>query len=75
MKEKMTTEQFLHIYADNLLQALIDGKIGYNYLTIECSFCPLRELCQKDNEENPNPNDTCAKFFKRILSDGKAFNN
>lgn len=74
MKEKMTTEQFLRIYADNLLQALVDGKIGYGYLTIECDFCPLRELCKKDSEENPNPDDTCARFFKRTLSDGKVFN-
>jgi hypothetical protein len=73
MKEKMTTEQFLYIYADNLLQALIDGKIGYKYLTIECDFCPLRELCLKDSEENPALIDTCASFFWKSLSDGKVF--
>ena len=73
MKEKMTTEQFLRAQADNLLQGLIDGKIGYNYLTIECDFCPLREQCSKDSEENPAVVDTCANFFKNILSDGKVF--
>ena len=29
MNEKMTTEQFLQNYADNLLKALIDGKISF----------------------------------------------
>ena len=42
MNEKMTTEQFLQNYADNLLKALIDEKISFSYLTIECEFCPLR---------------------------------
>ena len=42
MEEKMTTEQFMQNYANNLLKALIDGKIGFSYLTIECEFCPLR---------------------------------
>lgn len=72
MKEKMTTEQFLQAYADNLLKGLIDGNISYSYLTIECSFCPLRELCEKDSEENPCPS-TCEEFFQKNLADGSAF--
>lgn len=72
MKEKMTTEQFLQNYADNLLKALIDGKINFNYLTIECEFCPLRVECEKDSEENPGPS-TCEEFFQKFLADGMAF--
>lgn len=72
MNEKMTTEQFLQNYADNLLKALIDGRISYKYLTIECEFCPLRAECEKDSEENPGPS-TCEEFFQKFLSDGIAF--
>lgn len=72
MNEKMTTEQFLQTYADNLLKGLIDGSISYKYLTIECNFCPLRELCEKDSEENPGPS-TCEEFFQKNLADGSAF--
>ena len=73
MKEKMTTEQFLQNYADNLLKALIDGKISFSYLTIECEFCPLRELCKKDSETFPDKIETCEEFFQKNLADGSAF--
>ena len=72
MNEKMTTEQFLQAYADNLLKALIDGKISLNYLTIECQFCPLRAECEKDSEENPVPT-TCEEFFQRKLAGAEDF--
>ena len=72
MNEKMTTEQFLQIYAANLLQGLTDGNISYSYLTIECSFCPLRELCEKSLEESPGPS-TCEEFFQKNLADDSAF--
>lgn len=72
MKEKMTTEQFLQKYADNLLKALIDGKIGFSYLTIECDLCPLRAECEKSFEESPGPS-TCEEFFQNFLADGMAF--
>lgn len=72
MKEKMTTEQFLRIYTNNLLEALAEGRIGFSYLTIECSFCPLRTECEKDSEENPGPS-TCEEFFQKFLADGMAF--
>lgn len=72
MNEKMTTEQFLQAYANNLLRGLVDGKISYSYLTIECSFCPLRELCEKEFEKNPGPS-TCEEFFQKFLADGMAF--
>lgn len=72
MEEKMTTEQFLRAYADNLLKALIEGKITYNYLTIECQFCPLLAECEKDSEENPGPS-TCEEFFQKNLKDGMTF--
>lgn len=72
MNEKMTTEQFLQAYADNLLKGLIDGNISYKYLTIECGFCPLRELCEKSSEESPDPS-TCEEFFQENLADGFAF--
>ena len=73
MKEKMTTEQFLQNYADNLLKALIDEKISFSYLTIECEFCPLRELCEKDSETFPDKIETCEEFFQKNLADGSAF--
>lgn len=73
MNEKMTTEQFLQNYADNLLKALIDGKIAYSYLTIECQFCPLRELCEADAEKYPNKIETCEEFFQKSLADGMVF--
>ena len=73
MNEKMTTEQFLQTYADNLLKGLIDGSISYSYLTIECSFCPLRELCEKDSETFPDKIETCEEFFQKKLADGSAF--
>ena len=73
MNEKMTTEQFLQTYADNLLKGLIDGSISYSYLTIECSFCPLRELCEKDSETFPDKIETCEDFFQKNLADGSAF--
>lgn len=69
----MTTSEFLAKYADNLLQGLIDGTIGLNYLTIECSYCPLREQCEKDSEECPDKIQTCAEFFQEKLSDAKVF--
>lgn len=69
----MTTSEFLAKYADNLLQGLIDGAIGLNYLTIECSYCPLREQCEKDSEECPDKIQTCAEFFQEKLSDAKVF--
>lgn len=72
MNEKMTTEQFLQNYADNLLKALIEGRIGFGYLTIECQFCPLRAKCEKEFEENPGPS-TCEEFFQKSLVDGMAF--
>ena len=72
MNEKMTTEQFLQTYADNLLKALIDEKIGFSYLTIECEFCPLQAECKKDSEENPGLS-TCEEFFQKSLVDGMAF--
>lgn len=68
MEEKMTTEQFLQAYANNLLKGLIDGNISYEYLTIECSFCPLRELCEKSLGPS-----TCEEFFQKNLADGPAF--
>ena len=73
MKEKMTTEQFLQNYADNLLKALIDEKISFSYLTIECEFCPLHELCEKDSETFPDKIETCEEFFQKNLADGSAF--
>lgn len=72
MNEKMTTEQFLQAYADNLLKALIDGKISLSYLTIECQFCPLRAECEKASEENPVPT-TCEEFFQRKLAGAEDF--
>jgi hypothetical protein len=72
MNEKMTTEQFLQTYANNLLKGLADGNISYSYLTIECSFCPLRAACEKDSEENPGPS-TCEEFFQKFLADGMEF--
>ena len=72
MNEKMTTEQFLQNYANNLLKALIDGKIGFSYLTIECELCPLRAECEKDFEKGPGPS-TCEEFFQKFLADGMAF--
>ena len=73
MNEKMTTEQFLQTYADNLLKALIDGKIGFSYLTIECEFCPLQAECKKDSENFPDKIETCEEFFQKNLADGSAF--
>lgn len=73
MNEKMTTEQFLQAYADNLLQGLIDGNISYRYLTIECDFCPLRKLCEKESESCPDKIETCEEFFQKNLADGSAF--
>ena len=73
MNDKMTTEQFLQNYADNLLKALIDGKISFSYLTIECEFCPLRELCKKDSETFPDKIETCEEFFQKNLADGSTF--
>lgn len=72
MGEKMTVEQFLKNYADNLLDALIDGEIDFSHLAIECRFCPLRAECEKDSEENPGPI-TCEEFFQKNLADGFAF--
>ena len=72
MKEKMNTEQFLQTYVNNLLEAMEDGRIGYDYLTIECQFCPLRAECEKDSEENPGPS-TCEEFFQKNLKDGMTF--
>ena len=72
MNEKMTTEQFLQNYANNLLKALIDGKIGFSYLTIECELCPLRAECEKDFEKGPGPS-TCEEFFQKFLVDGMTF--
>lgn len=72
MTEKMTVEQFLQIYTDNLLEALTEGKIGLSYLTIECEFCPLRSECEKDFEKNPGPS-TCEDFYQKFLADGMAF--
>lgn len=69
----MTTEQFLRAYADNLLQGLIDGNISLSYITIECSYCPPRELCEKDSELCPDKIQTCAEFFQEKLSDAKVF--
>ena len=68
----MTMEQFLQIYTDNLLKALIEGKIGISYLTIECEFCPLRSECEKDFEKNPGPS-TCEEFYQKFLADGMTF--
>lgn len=69
----MTTAEFLAKYADNLMKGLIDGSIGLNYITIECSFCPLRELCEKDSELCPDKIQTCAEFFQEKLTDAKVF--
>jgi hypothetical protein len=69
----MTTAEFLAKYADNLMEGLIDGSIGLNYITIECGFCPLRELCEKDAELCPDKIQTCAEFFQEKLSDAKVF--
>lgn len=73
MNEKMTTEQFLQTYVANLLQGLIDGNISYRYLTIECDFCPLRKLCEKESENCPDKIETCEEFFQKNLADGSAF--
>lgn len=72
MTEKMTMEQFLRIYTDNLLKALTEGKIGISYLTIECEFCPLRSECEKEFEKNPGPS-TCEEFYQKFLADGMTF--
>lgn len=72
MNEKMTTEQFLQNYADNLLKALTEGKISLSYLTIECPFCPLQAECKKDCKENPVPT-TCEEFFQRKLAGAEDF--
>ena len=73
MNEKMTTEQFLQTYVANLLQGLADGNISYRYLTIECDFCPLRKLCEKESESCPDKIETCEEFFQKNLADGSAF--
>ena len=73
MNEKMTTEQFLQTYVANLLQGLIDGNISYRYLTIECDFCPLRKLCEKESESCPDKIETCEEFFQKNLANGSAF--
>ena len=73
MNEKMTTEQFLQTYVANLLQGLADGNISYRYLTIECDFCPLRKLCEKDSESCPDKIETCEEFFQKNLADGSVF--
>lgn len=72
MKEKMTTKQFLQNYADNMMKALIDGRIGFDYLTIQCEFCPLLAECEKDSEENPGLR-TCEEFFQKFIADGMTF--
>ena len=69
----MTTEEFLKAYTDNLMQALTDGKISLSYIAIECSYCPLRDQCEKDCELHLDKVQTCADFFQEKLSDAKAF--
>lgn len=73
MDEKITTEQFLQTYADNLLKGLIEGAISFKYLSIDCQFCPLLEQCEKEAESCPDKIETCEEFYQRKLSDGLAF--
>lgn len=69
----MTIEEFLKAYTDSLIQALIDGDIGLSYITIECGYCPLRELCEKEAELYPDKVQTCVEFFQEKLTDSKVF--
>ena len=73
MGEKMTTEQFLQAYADNLLKGLIEGTISFKYLSIDCRVCPLLAQCEKEAESGPDKIATCEEFYQKELSDGFAF--
>ena len=66
----MNTETFLKTYAENLLRAMREGRISFSYLTIECDFCPLRELCEKEYAEGSDKFLSCTELFRLKLSDG-----
>lgn len=52
-------------FAVSYLESFID----LNDAAINCEHCPLRKACRKHCEENPESEESCGEFLKRMLED------
>lgn len=52
-------------FAVSYLESFID----LNNAAINCEHCPLRKACRKHCEENPESEESCGEFLKRMLED------
>lgn len=58
----MTQTEFIYTYADNILQAILDGEHTYETLLV-CYCCPFEKLCR----ENPTDSRDCDELIKDML--------
>ena len=61
--ENNNTINFLTKYFENLTDAVADGSIRLEFLSILCNLCPLRDKCRED-EDNGNQI-TCENFIRQ----------
>lgn len=54
----MTLKEFLHAYADNLCQSILDDELSLDK-TIRCDCCPFEDACHADTSSC-----TCADFIR-----------
>jgi hypothetical protein len=66
-------EEFLKQYAENVLNSLRSHRFGLESFDWNCDLCPLKELCEKDNEKNFSGYVTCGQFIKGNVVDGEEY--
>jgi hypothetical protein len=69
----MDMKEFLKQYAENLLDSLKKHRFGLESFNWTCDLCPLKELCEKDSEENFSGCVTCGQFIKGTVTDGEEY--
>ena len=62
--ENNNTINFLTKYFENLTNAVADGSIRLESLSILCEFCPLRDKCRED-EDNGDHQISCENYIRQ----------
>ena len=66
-------KEFLAQYAANLLEFLKNHSFRIDDFNWTCDLCPLKEPCDKDDEENPDDCTTCGQYIKKSITDGAEY--
>ena len=70
----MDMQEFLNQYAENTMQAMVEGRLSLDGCSFMCELCPLKAECAKDTAESEDDDTTtCAQFIARTLTNGRDY--